>query len=76
MTASAPVSYAVQPGVVRVENKGSRASYRIILPRGLARVTILVADRVVFSRKGSAVVTERLRGRQLPHPAHRAGALP
>ena len=58
VTASEPVPYTVQSGAVRLENTGSRASYRIILPRDLARATILVAGRVVFSKKASGIVTE------------------
>ncbi len=61
VTATEPVPYTVRSGAVWLENKGSRASYRVTLPKALARATILVAGRVVFSKKGSSIVTEALR---------------
>ncbi|MEO7986993.1 MAG: hypothetical protein ABI766_10705 [Gemmatimonadales bacterium] len=57
VTASEPVPYTVQSKKVRLENEGSRASYRIVIPRDLPRVTLLVAGELVFSKRASAIVT-------------------
>jgi hypothetical protein len=52
---SAPVTYRVHPGGVIVHNRGSAASYEIVVPRGAVQVRILVAGRVVFEKTGSRI---------------------
>ena len=52
---TASVTYRVHPDGVIVHNRGSEASYDIVVPRQAAHVRILVAGRVLFEKIGSAV---------------------
>ena len=53
---SAPVMYRVTPGGVRVHNRGSAASYEVIIPRSARSVRIVIASRVMFEKTGLRVV--------------------
>ena len=52
---SAPVTYRVHPGGVVVHNRGSEASYEIVVPRDALHVRILVAGRLLFEKTGSRI---------------------
>lgn len=52
---TAAVTYRVHPGGVIVHNRGSAASYDIVVPRRAPRVRILVGGRVLFEKVGSAI---------------------
>jgi hypothetical protein len=52
---SASVTYRVHPGGVIVHNRGSRASYDVVVPRDAAHVRILVAGRVLFEKTGARI---------------------
>ena len=57
ISASSPLDYSVRRGKVTVANRGGSASYRITLPLSLTDASIRVADREVFSRRGTTVHT-------------------
>jgi hypothetical protein len=61
VTASAAVPYALRSGKVAVANQGARASYHVVLPRDLERVSIRVAGQVIFAKWQSTIVTEATR---------------
>jgi len=52
---SASVTYRVYPGGVIVHNRGSAASYEIVVPRDAVHVRIAVAGRVLFEKTGSRI---------------------
>lgn len=52
---TASVTYRVYPGGVIVHNRGSEASYEVLVPRQARHVRILVAGRVVFEKTGSSI---------------------
>jgi anti-sigma factor RsiW len=52
---TASVTYRVHPGGVMVHNRGSAASYDIVVPRQAPHVRILVGGRVLFEKVGSAI---------------------
>jgi hypothetical protein len=52
---TAIVTYRVHPGGVIVHNRGSTASYTVIVPRRAPHVRIVVAGRLVFEKTGSDV---------------------
>ena len=54
---TAAVTYRVHPGGVIVHNRGSAASYDIVVPRRAPHVRILVGGRVLFEKVGSAIST-------------------
>ncbi|HEV8177088.1 MAG TPA: hypothetical protein VGP44_05310 [Gemmatimonadales bacterium] len=58
ISASAPSDYSVRHGKVTVANREGRASYRITLPFSLTDASIRVADREVFSRRGTTIRTQ------------------
>jgi hypothetical protein len=61
VTAPMPVPYTVQSERIRLENRGSSVSYRVMLPTDLRRATITVGGRIVFSKRGTEVVTRAVR---------------
>ena len=54
---SEPVTYRVYPVGVIVRNRGSSASYEIVIPQAAPKVRIVVAGRVVLEKVGSRIVT-------------------
>lgn len=58
ISASAPQGYSVRRGKVTVANRGGTASYRITLPLSLMDASIRVAEREVFSKKGTTIHTQ------------------
>jgi hypothetical protein len=48
----APVSYRVRPGGIDVHNRGSTASFDVLIPRAAPYVRIRVAGRVVLEKVG------------------------
>lgn len=52
---TASVTYRVYPGGVVVHNRGSEASYDIVVPRHAPHVRILVAGRLLFEKSGSSI---------------------
>jgi anti-sigma factor RsiW len=52
---TAAVTYRVYPGGVIVHNRGSEASYEVLVPRLARHVRILVAGRVLFEKTGSSI---------------------
>lgn len=58
ISASSPQGYSVRRGKVTVANRGGTASYRITLPLSLTDASIRVADREVFSRRGTTIHTQ------------------
>jgi hypothetical protein len=52
---TASVTYRVYPGGVIVHNRGSDASYEVLVPRRAHHVRILVAGRVLFEKLGSSI---------------------
>ena len=52
---TASVTYRVHPGGVVVHNRGSVASYEIVVPRDALHVRILVAGRLLFEKTGSRI---------------------
>lgn len=52
---TASVTYRVHPGGVIVHNRGSQASYDIVVPRRAPHVRILVSGRVLFEKIGSGI---------------------
>lgn len=57
IVASTLVRYTVRAGKVVVANAGVSASYLITLPKSIPHAAIRVADRVVFAKTGSAIIT-------------------
>lgn len=57
IVASDTVRYSLGRTGVRVANRGSTADYRVTLPKRLTHASIRVADRVVFTKTGSEVLT-------------------
>ncbi|MEA2723742.1 MAG: hypothetical protein QOH59_1513 [Gemmatimonadales bacterium] len=57
ISASSPSDYSVRRGKVTIANRGGRASYLITLPLSLTDASIRVADREVFSRRGTTIRT-------------------
>ncbi len=54
---SAPVTYRVYLGGVVVQNRGSAASYDVIIPRSAPHVRIAIAGRVMLEKTGLHIVT-------------------
>ena len=54
---TASVPYAVRNGRVTITNERTNADYQITIPRRLLRVEVRVADRVLFSKRGSLITT-------------------
>jgi hypothetical protein len=52
---TAAVAYRIYPGGVVVHNRGSEASYDILVPRQARHVRILVGGRVVFEKTASSI---------------------
>lgn len=52
------VGFVVGDGVVLVQNRGSRASYRVAIPSGLSGVRILVGSRTVYEASGGEVLQD------------------
>jgi hypothetical protein len=52
---TASVTYRVYPGGVIVHNRGSEASYEVLVPGQARHVRILVAGHVVFEKTGSNI---------------------
>jgi hypothetical protein len=52
---TAAVTYRVYSGGVIVHNRGSAASYDVLVPRRARHVRILVAGRVLFEKTGSSI---------------------
>jgi hypothetical protein len=59
---TASVTYRVHPGGLIVHNRGSDASYDIVVPRDAPHVRILVAGRVLFEKVGSGISGTPLAG--------------
>jgi hypothetical protein len=59
---TASVTYRVHPGGLIVHNRGSDASYAIVVPRDAPHVRILVAGRVLFEKVGSGISATPLAG--------------
>ena len=55
--ASGPVAYRVGAGGIVLHNRGSAASYDIVVPRDAQHVRILVAGRVVLEKLGPRIAT-------------------
>lgn len=55
--ASGPVAYRVGAGGIVLHNRGSSASYDIVVPRDAQHVRILVAGRVVLEKLGPRIST-------------------
>lgn len=66
------VGFVVGGGSVRVENRGAKASYRVLLPMQLPAVVIRVGDRTVYRRVGAEVLLDEFRsernGRRIDLP--------
>lgn len=58
ISASSPLDYSVRRGKVTVANRGGSASYRITLPLSLKDASIRIANREVFSRRGTTIHTQ------------------
>lgn len=58
ISSSAPQDYSVRRGRVTVTNRGGTASYRIVLPLRVPDAAIRIADREVFSKRGTAIHTQ------------------
>jgi hypothetical protein len=52
-----PVTYRVYPGGLGVHNRGSVASYELVVPRDAPHVRIVIAGRVRFEKVGSQITT-------------------
>jgi hypothetical protein len=57
IVASDTVRYGLGRTGVRVANRGATANYRVTIPARLEHASIRVADRVVFTKTGSEVLT-------------------
>jgi hypothetical protein len=57
IVASDTVRYGLSRAGVRVANRGATADYRVRIPERLQHASIRVADRVVFTKTGSEVLT-------------------
>lgn len=55
------VGFVVGGGSVRVDNRGAKASYRVLLPMHLPAVVIRVGDRTVYQRVGAEVLLDEFR---------------
>jgi hypothetical protein len=52
------VGFVVGDGAVLVQNRGSRASYRVAIPSGLPRVRIMIGPRTVYEAAGGEVLRD------------------
>lgn len=52
---SGDAHYALTPGGVIVDNRGSTASYSLVLPRTLARARVRIVGRLVFAKDADSV---------------------
>ena len=55
--ASGPVAYRVGAGGVVLHNRGSSASYDVVVPRGAQHLRIVIAGRVVLEKLGPRIST-------------------
>jgi hypothetical protein len=64
------VGFVVGDGADQVQNRGSRASYRVAIPSGLPRVRIMIGPRTVYEAAGGEVLRDEFPGdggtRRLP----------
>jgi hypothetical protein len=47
--------YTLDPAELIVDNRNARASYEIVMPRGLRRCRVRIGERVVFEKDGATI---------------------